>query len=331
MSVAELLPWQAGLWQQLAQRRQHAHAYLLHGPAGIGKRRLAERLAHWLLCQQRDNGQPCGQCKGCLLLAAGSHPDLFTLRPAEDKKAVGVDDVRELIDFIAKTAQLGGHKVVLIAEPAAEEMTLAASNALLKSLEEPSRDSVLLLISDQPSRLLPTIKSRCVQQACPSPTRAQSLAWLRQQLPALNEEEAGELLELSGGSPLRALELSGEVREQRAVLVEGFKKLLKRQITPSQLADSCAEVPLVLLLDWLFEASQAILRYQLTSDEATLGLADLAKVNQYLAGKSPKERILALQEELLAQRQRVLGKSNLNRNLLLEALFGQWASLPGAG
>src|SRR5690606_8786234 len=184
MSVAELLPWQAGLWQQLAQRRQHAHAYLLHGPAGIGKRRLAERLAHWLLCQQRDNGQPCGQCKGCLLLAAGSHPDLFTLRPAEDKKTVGVDDVRELIDFIAKTAQLGGHKVVLIAEPAAEEMTLAASNALLKSLEEPSRDSVLLLISDQPSRLLPTIKSRCVQQACPSPTRAQSLAWLRQQLPA---------------------------------------------------------------------------------------------------------------------------------------------------
>src|SRR5690606_29971207 len=139
------------------------------------------------------------------------------------------------------------------------------------------------------------------------------------------------LLELSGGSPLRALELSGEVREQRAVLVEGFKKLLKRQITPSQLADSCAQVPLVLLLDWLFEASQAILRYQLTGEEATLGLADLAKVNQYLAGKSPKERILALQEELLAQRQRVLGKSNLNRNLLLEALFGQWASLPGAG
>ncbi len=330
--MAEVFPWQQSLWLQLAKRPQHAHAYLLHGPAGIGKRALATALAHFLLCQDRQDLHPCGRCKGCLLLAAGTHPDLYELKPAEDKKSVGVDDVRALIDFIAKTAQMGGHKVVLVAEPPAEEMTLAASNALLKSLEEPSRDTVLLLLCDQPSRLLPTIKSRCVQQACPLPGEDESLAWLNSQLPEAGEPELRELLCLAAGSPLKALGLSAQgVREQRALVVEGIKKLLKRQVTPSQLAESWAQVSLVMLVDWLFDWSQAVLRYQLTGDEQTLGLEDMRKVNQYLAQKSSRDKVLQIQAELLQQRQKVLGKSNLNRALLLEALLGQWASLPGPG
>lgn len=330
--MAEIYPWQQEIWQQLAGRSQHAHAYLLHGPAGIGKRMLATALGHFLLCQDRGDLQACGRCKGCMLLAAGTHPDLYELKPAEDKKSVGVDDVRELIGFIAKTAQMGGHKVVLVAEPPAEEMTLAASNALLKSLEEPSRDTVLLLLSDQPSRLLPTIKSRCVQQACPAPAESQSLAWLGRQLPGVDAQELGELLSLAAGSPLRALSLSAQgIREQRAMVVEGVKKLLKRQVTPSQLAESWAQVSLLVLVDWLFDWSQAILRYQLTGDEQTLGMADMRKVNQYLAQKSGQDKVLQIQQELLQQRQKVLGKSNLNRALLLEALLGQWASLPGPG
>ena len=114
-------------------------------------------------------------------------------------------------------------------------------------------------------------------------------------------------------------------------MVEGIKKLLKRQVTPSQLAESWAQVSLVMLVDWLFDWSQAVLRYQLTGDEQTLGLEDMRKVNQYLAQKSSRDKVLQIQAELLQQRQKVLGKSNLNRALLLEALLGQWASLPGPG
>lgn len=326
--MAEAFPWQDALWQQLAGRTQHAHAYLLHGPAGIGKRALAERLMARLLCLKPDGLNACGQCKSCHLLAAGTHPDTYVLEPEEADKAIRVDQVRELVGFVVQTAQLAGRKVVLI-EPV-ESMNINASNALLKSLEEPSGNTVLLLISHQPSRLLPTVKSRCVQQACPLPSPAQSQSWLKQKLPDLSQQVVEELLFLANGSPLTAVQMHEQgVIAQRAEVVEGVKKLLKQQIGPSQLAESWNSVSLPLLFDWFCQWSQLMLRYQLTGDEAGLGQADMSKVIQYLADKSSQPKVLAIQDWLLAQRQKVINKANLNRILLLEALLVQWASLPG--
>ncbi|AZE47757.1 DNA polymerase III delta prime subunit [Pseudomonas chlororaphis] len=326
--MAEAFPWQDELWQQLAGRAQHAHAYLLHGPAGIGKRALAKRLMARLLCQHPAGLDACGQCKSCLLLQAGSHPDNYVLEPEEADKAIKVDQVRELVSFVVQTAQLGGRKVVLI-EPV-ESMNINASNALLKSLEEPSGDTVLLLVSHQPSRLLPTIKSRCVQQACPLPSEAMSLQWLSKALPDCSEEERVELLTLAAGSPLAAVSLQAQgAREQRAQVVDGVKKLLKQQQSPTQLAEGWNAIPLLLLFDWFCDWSSLILRYQLTQDEEGLGLADMRKVVQYLAQKSSQAKVLEIQDWILAQRQKVLNKANLNRVLLLEALLVQWAALPG--
>jgi DNA polymerase-3 subunit delta' len=325
--MADVYPWQSTLWAQLAGRTRQAHAYLLHGPAGIGKRALAERLLALLLCQQANAGQPCGHCKSCRLLQAGSHPDAFVLEPEEWDRPIKVDQVRSLVDFVVQTAQLGGRKVVLL-EPA-EAMNLNAANALLKSLEEPSGDTVLLLISHQPSRLLPTIKSRCVQQACPLPSTAASLQWLGETLPDSSDEQRRELLYLAAGSPLTALRLQQQgVQEQRALTVDGLKKLHKRQISVSQLAESWNAISLPMLFDWFCNWAHLILRYQLTRDESGLGPTDSAKVILYLAQKAPLARLLALQDWLLQQRQKVLGKANLNRLLLLEALLVQWAALP---
>ncbi len=328
--MAEAYPWQASLWQQLAGRTQHAHAYLLHGTAGIGKRALAERLMYLLLCQQPQGLEACGQCKSCSLLTAGSHPDNYILEPEEADKAIKVDQVRDLVSFTVQTAQMGGRKVVLI-EPV-ESMNINAANALLKSLEEPSGETVLLLVSHQPSRLLLTIKSRCVQQACPLPSEAMSVAWLADALPECTDEERVELLTLAAGSPLAAVSLQGQgVREQRALVVDGVKKLLKGQQSPTQLAEGWKDIPLLLLFDWFCGWSNLILRYQLTDDENGLGLADMRKVLQYLAQKSSQGKVLAMQDWLLLQRQKVLSKANLNRVLLLEALLVQWASLTGQG
>ena len=325
--MAEAYPWQDSLWQQLAGRAQHAHAYLLHGPAGIGKRALAERLMASLLCQRPTALGACGECKSCLLLKAGSHPDNYILEPEEADKAIKVDQVRDLVSFVVQTAQLGGRKVVLI-EPV-ESMNINAANALLKSLEEPSGDTVLLLVSHQPSRLLPTIKSRCVQQACPLPGEAMSLDWLAKALPECSQEERVELLTLAAGSPLAAVNLQAQgVREQRAQVVDGVKKLLKQQQSPTQLAEGWNAIPLLLLFDWFCDWSSLILRYQLTQDEEGLGLMDMRKVIQYLAQKTTQDKVLNIQDWILAQRQKVLSKANLNRVLLLEALLVQWATLP---
>jgi DNA polymerase-3 subunit delta' len=284
----------------------------------------------YLLCRQPTGMGACGQCKACHLLAAGTHPDNFILQPEEPDKPIKVDQVRDLVSFVVQTAQLGGRKVVLV-EPA-EAMNLNAANALLKSLEEPSGDTVLLLISHQPSRLLPTVKSRCVQQVCPLPTAAMSLAWLAEALPDCNEEEREELLYLAAGSPLAAVRMQAQgVRQQRIQVVDGVKKLLKQQLAPSQLAESWNAVPLSLLFDWFCDWAQLMLRYQMTRDEAGLGQGDMRKVVQYLAEKTPQPKVLKVQDWLLAQRQKVIGKANLNRVLLLEALLVQWASLPGPG
>ena len=328
--MAEAYPWQDALWRQLTRRERHAHAYLLHGPAGIGKRALAERLAATLLCAAPVADGACGRCKACLLLQAGTHPDFFELQPEEADKPIRVDQVRELVDFVGQTAQLGGRKLVLI-EPA-EAMNLNAANALLKSLEEPSGDTVLLLVSHQPSRLLPTIKSRCQQQACPLPGPAAAQRWLLERLPELDAAVHQRLLELAAGSPLRALQLYRDgVLEQRALVEEGVKKLLKQQATPAELAEAWKNIPLPLLLDWFCEWLLLVLRFRMSGDEAGLGAPQMGKVVRYLAERTPLPAVLELQGWLLLERQKVLGKANLNRALLLEALLVRWASLPLAG
>lgn len=325
--MAEAYPWQAGLWQQLARRERHAHAYLLHGPAGIGKRDLAERLGALLLCGAVRDDAACGACKSCLLLRAGSHPDFFELQPEETDKPIRVDQVRELVDFVVQTAQLGGRKLVLL-EPA-EAMNLNAANALLKSLEEPSGETVLLLVSHQPSRLLPTIRSRCQQLACPQPAPAQAAAWLGERLPGVDEAARRRLLALAAGSPLRALQLQQEgVLEQRALVEEGLKRLLKQQVAAPELVESWKPIALPLLLDWFSTWALQVLRVQMAGIEAVED-DGMAKVLGYLAERAPLARLLELQDWLLAERQKVLGKANLNRALLLEALLVRWAALPG--
>ena len=326
--MAELLPWQQGLWSRL-QSSSRAHAWLLHGPAGTGKRLLAERAVATRLCSA-GAAAPCGQCKSCLLLQAGTHPDYVAVLPDEEGKQIRIDQIRELVDFIARTPQMGGSKLVLI-DPL-ESLNLNAANALLKSLEEPSGNTLLLLVSHQPSLLLPTIRSRCLQLACPLPDSTQALGWLQAKLPELDEAAARELLTLAAGSPLRALGLqrAGTLQRRHAV-EEQLKLLLKGQALPAQLAEDWKDIDLLLLLDWFCAWLLDILRLQMTADESLIQDQRMGKVIDYLARRARPEQVLELQDWLLAERQKVLGRGNLNRALLCEALLVRWARLLRAG
>ncbi len=205
------------------------HAILLAGPRGIGKATLAFRFARFLLAQDGDVAKAgpdifaASEAETGLVIdpdsgvfrrvAAGGHADLLTVERAWDPRRrrlrgeIVVDDTREITAFFRLTAAEEGWRIVVV--DGAEEMNRSAANALLKILEEPPDYALLLLVSHNPGRLLPTVRSRCrrlVLAPLPLPLAAQLL---RRYRPQLDATDAGALAALSGGSVGRALELAG--------------------------------------------------------------------------------------------------------------------------
>lgn len=223
--TSPLYPWQQDAWQQLqALRTRMPHAILFHGAQGIGKADFIERFAQALLCEDvRDDGHACGACASCGWFLQHNHPDYRRVRPEalEDdladevdadgepvKKAaktktpskdIKIEQIRALADFMNISTHRQGLRVVVLYP--AEALNVPASNALLKTLEEPPPGTVFLLASNSLDRLLPTILSRCRKFAMPMPSHDQALAWLKAQ--GLND--ADSWLREQGGAPLAAL------------------------------------------------------------------------------------------------------------------------------
>ena len=225
------LPWHAEHWERLqARRRRDAmpHALLLCGPVGLGKRAFAQRFMQGLLCERPRDGDACGECRSCLLLAAGTHPDVATLglglrKDGVQRSEIVVEQIRELSARLAMSSQFGGWQVAIL-DPA-DAMNAAAANALLKTLEEPSAQTLLLLLADAPWRLPQTIRSRCQRIEFHLPATAVALAWLEAQ----GVHDAQDALVAAGGNPglARAWALEGalgrrqEVRKDLAALAAG--------------------------------------------------------------------------------------------------------------
>ncbi len=210
-----LPPWLAPIYQQLVQlawQQQLHHALLFCGPQGVGKQLLAEQVAHFLMCQQPVATEACGICKSCLLFKAGHHPDLHRVTV---ENSIGVDQIRDISQFMQGAPQQGGARVVLL--PSADKMTEAAANALLKTLEEPGQNSFLVLQTAHDDLLLPTIISRCQRWFVSPQLNAQTQQWLQQQsttaVPAY-------LLDYCSGAPLKALTLlqTGQVQTIESLL-----------------------------------------------------------------------------------------------------------------
>ncbi len=186
MELNALASWQRAPLQRaldaLANDRL-AHALLICGPLHIGKRAVADALAQTMLCREHVDGLACGHCRSCALFMAGTHPDWNYISFEENEKTkvlrkeIVVEQIRNLSSWFALTPQRGGAQVALI-EPA-YAMNVNASNALLKTLEEPMRDRYLLLLCESPMLLSATIRSRCQRIELQPPSTPEGLAWLR--------------------------------------------------------------------------------------------------------------------------------------------------------
>lgn len=233
--VDDLAPWQQRVYQQAAaaiDAGRLGHGLLFCGPAQLGKRAVAERLAKRLLCtDRRADGEPCRVCRGCHLFAAGTHPDFQVVSFVMNKEGtrlrteIIIDQMRRLSEQMVLTPQFGGAQVAII-DPA-EAINHHASNALLKTLEEPVPGRYLWLLSAHPARLSATIRSRCQRLEFRLPPRGEALAWLVRQ--GSTDKVAGEALDAARGHPGLAQEwlkgsglaLRREVASDLAGLISG--------------------------------------------------------------------------------------------------------------
>lgn len=209
----ELQPWLRPVWNVLASRIRRAelpHALLICGPRGLGKRALADRLVASALCEARlEDEFACLRCRACQLLAAGSHPDrvLVSLEARDDGKLrseIVFEQIRALSQRLALSSQFGGLQIAII-DPA-DCMNPNAANALLKTLEEPSSRTVIVLVADEPSRLPATIRSRCHRFDVKPPATEPACAWLVEN--GLDADVARRTLAACLGNPGLALEAS---------------------------------------------------------------------------------------------------------------------------
>lgn len=308
------LPWQHAQWQRVAQQIESErlpHALLLAGPQAVGKRTFARALGALLLCRSPQYGAACGACKSCQLLAAQAHPDWHWLAPEEAGKAVKIDQIRDLVERMVQTAQQGGRKVAVVAP--AEAMNRNAANALLKTLEEPAGSALLILVSDTPGRLLPTIRSRCQRLEFPIPARAEVQAWLQPQ--AASAEKLGQSLIEAEGRPMLARDLlTGEDAAVRRELDDELAAVLGRKLSVLAAAERWKQREWTALLYWLESRLIRALRAQVVpSSSASPAIMQLVEL--------PAMALFKLLDQLRVLLQQTLAGTNPNPQLALESFL----------
>lgn len=233
--TAHDVPWLAPALQALLRELREGslpHAVLVGGAPGLGQSVLAQALAAAALCTQLTPSGACGRCRSCQLRELGMHEDFQSLLPPEGKNSIGIDAVRDLCAQLALGPQRAPRQVALIG--LAEQLTVAATNALLKTLEEPPGAALLVLVSEQPRALLATLRSRCRQLLLPTPPVDQALAWLSgpQSVPPA---DAAWRLALNSGAPLAALAESEAEAGLALRLGAGLLAMLRGQVSAAAL------------------------------------------------------------------------------------------------
>ena len=276
-----LCPWLQAPLQQLEQARRDgrlAHGWLLTGPEGLGKINLALVAAGRMLNARASPADTLPPQQGAEAMAqrhepADHHPDLHWLFPEDDRRTLSVEQIRRTAAALALTSLEGPAKVVVV-EPA-DAMTVAAANALLKTLEEPTSRTYLLLIAHQPGRLPATIRSRCRHLPVPKPARDVALEWLSRFDADLGDAEWGQLLALAEGAPFRAITFHGSDYFNKNNLFEvQFEQISRNALDPQTVADQWLKDDLALALTWLAARLRWAIRLRM-APEASNPVTDL--------------------------------------------------------
>lgn len=322
-STTDIFPWFQDCVNNLstAQEAQRLpHASLIVADQGCGKLAFAQQLVSRLLCKNshRLSEQACGICKACLLLQAKTHPDFYLLDYLSDakgkpKKSIGIDQVRELTLKLTGMSQLGGYKICFIVSVSA--LTKGAFNALLKTLEEPSEKTLIILLSDNLQRIPATIKSRC-QILQPTLNKDILLAWLKEQsdveTSGIEESVIEQALERCFNSPLKALSyIQDKQQEVETHFYQQCDKLLLNQINPYEFSEGSD-------LDW----QETFLLLTHYFYQVKISLLNGSGLKEYQ--ELPEKLVFKLYDELLQFNRAQLAGSNLQPDLQLREILIKW-------
>jgi DNA polymerase-3 subunit delta' len=326
------IPWSNDLWQSIVDRYHGAglpHASLLLGNEGTGRRPLAFKLAKFLLCKAADkktskNTIYCSQCQSCKLMDAGSHPDYFICDQEAKGKQIKVDTVRKLNDFMSKTPQISACQVVQIYP--LEAMNLNASNALLKTLEEPSGESYLLLIAERLGTVLPTIRSRTQRINLHPPNTEQALLWLSERLTNTPADDLVLALGQCSGGPLKAEQwLRQGLLVQDAAYTSLMQKWLSGQQPLQDVSKALAKYDLPDTINWWTGLSLDIMKLGMGANVTQISHPQQGEWIAQLVATVSKLKLLTLQHKLQDVAGRLAaGQGNYNTSLLLESLLLDW-------
>ncbi len=321
--ATKLCPWLLPALRQLDSARSSerlGHAWLLGGPEGVGKLNLALVFATRVLSRSALDTPPVlGPDEGATAMRdrhqpADHHPDLHWLFPEEDKRSISIDQVRAVSDSLSLTAHRGVAKVAII-EPA-DAMTTAAANALLKTLEEPTDNTYLFLLSRQPGRLAATIRSRCQRLDVPRPSPKALQAWLGGADP--KRFAAAWLVADGAPLPMAALIHGDEIRENNE-LFDKLALVSEERVDAQSVAERWAKAGGELVLTWLLRQLRREIRARIAPSVST-SVTDPAGETLHNVWTKLTLRTLFAQYDKTERLLNQLG-SGINMELALHALL----------
>lgn len=276
--MTQLFPWQQEIWQHVVTRVEQErlpHAVLLTGVAGLGKTQFAAKMAESLLCLATDKAfHACGLCHSCQLMLVGNHPDHLSIRAEEAGKSIKIDQIRTLKDKQSLTPSVAKWKTVII--ESADAMTNSAANSLLKLLEEPQNNTILILTTNAVHRLPITIRSRCQQMHMATPEYSTTLQWLNSQDVIADVEQLQKISSLTQDAPFAIVNaLASNEWQTYQQLQQDFEQLLQHGVNPVQLTSQWQQLDLIKVMHQLLSICKTRLKQHYS------GYAELNKSQQY--------------------------------------------------